>query len=301
MRTFETYARMADEALANHFPESAFDALCVGETAPLLYRAMRYSLLSGGKRVRAALMLAAADMLSKDGADFALPFAMAVEMIHASSLIHDDLPCMDDDVLRRGKPTSHVVFGEGQALLAGDGLLNYAYEQMLNHIVKSGGAHDAVCAAAEIARGAGVRGMMAGQCADLLSESEQLENCEEVLAYIHTNKTAAMFEYPLRAMGRLFQAPEDVVDGLGDYGRKLGLLFQTTDDILDVEGDESLGKSLHKDEASGKLTMVRQYGLNGAKARAVDLVDALKELAARFGRGEAFFSEIADHMANRRK
>jgi len=293
MKPFSAYANIVDAALHDYFPERVDEELRSGETAPLLYRAMRYSLLSGGKRVRGGLMLAVADMLRNDPAR-ALPFAMAVEMIHASSLIHDDMPCVDDDILRRGQPTNHVVFGEGQALFAGDALLNMAYEVMLSQLCEN-----AMVAAAEISRGVGR--MLSGQCVDLTIEGAEVADGDETLLYIQENKTSAMFEYPLRAMGRLFSAAEGVVRDLGEYGRILGLLFQATDDILDVEGEEDLGKSLHKDAGSKKLTMISLYGLDGAKARAAAYAMKVKEIAAGFPGGAAFFAGFADQMMNRRK
>ena len=179
MKTLSDYARIVESSLAA--------AIRGGDIPNPLCDAMNYSLLSGGKRLRSSMLLAAVDMLGGDY-ESALPYACAVEMIHAYSLIHDDLPGMDDDVLRRGKPTNHVVFGVGQAILAGDGLLSEAFEQMLNcalfHIDK---LNDYVLAISESARGAGARGMVAGQCMDLKCESEHSGGKAE-LDYIHENR-----------------------------------------------------------------------------------------------------------------
>lgn len=265
--------------------------------------AMRYSVMAGGKRLRPAMLLAAADMLG--GAAEALDFACAVEMIHTYSLIHDDLPGMDDDTLRRGRPTNHVVYGVGQAILAGDGLLNFAFETMLAAALASPErARPCLEAIAEIARGAGVQGMILGQCLDLDSEKNGVPagTERETLERIQQGKTACMFIYPLRAACRLCGAGAEAVEALTEYGAAFGLLFQATDDLLDVAGDAAeVGKTLGKDEKSGKLTCISVYGVEKTRERVESeharAVAALKP----FGPRAAFLRELVDSMVDRTK
>ncbi|MBR6890721.1 MAG: polyprenyl synthetase family protein [Clostridia bacterium] len=273
----------------------------IGEMPWLLSQSMRYSLSAGGKRLRPCMLLAAVDMLGGDAED-ALDFACAVEMIHTYSLIHDDLPGMDDDTLRRGRPTNHVVFGQGQAILAGDGLLNSAFETMLNHAcAHPEGAARYLSAIREIATGAGVGGMIGGQVMDLYCERSH-EGGERALEYIQYGKTACMFIYPLRAAARLCEAPGEALEALTDYGRAFGLLFQATDDLLDVTGtQQDMGKTLGKDAQSGKLTCVSVYGLEGARARVDGLHAQAIEALKRFGRRGEFFRRLVDDMVTRTK
>lgn len=276
--------------------------LSVGDL--VLHKAMRYSALAGGKRLRPSMLLAATDMLGGDRGE-ALDFACAVEMIHAYSLIHDDLPGMDDDALRRGKPTNHVVFGVGQAILAGDGLLNFAFEVMLARALQTPGRErPCLLAISEIAQGAGVSGMIRGQCLDLEAENGGVsrENREDLLAKIHAGKTAAMFIGPLRAACRLSGATEVELAAMTDFARAFGMLFQATDDILDVVGSaQEVGKTLGKDERSGKLTTVSVYGLDGARSRAQDLRNRAVVALQPFGTRAATFRELADSMIHRTK
>lgn len=265
--------------------------------------AMRYSVMAGGKRLRPSMLLAAADMLG--GAPEALDFACAVEMIHTYSLIHDDLPGMDDDTLRRGRPTNHVVYGVGQAILAGDGLLNYAFETMLSASLKDAGrARPCLEAIAEIARGSGVKGMVLGQCLDLDSEKNGVpeEKREQRIEDIQRGKTACMFIYPLRAACRLCGASEMELAALSRYASAFGLLFQATDDLLDVVGDAAeVGKTLGKDEKSGKLTCISVYGVEKTRARVEGEHRAALEALELFGTRATFFRELVDSMVDRTK
>jgi geranylgeranyl diphosphate synthase type II len=223
-------------------------------------------------------------------------------MIHTYSLIHDDLPGMDNDTLRRGRPTNHVVFGEGQAILAGDGLLNCAFETMLAAAAKHPDrAFDYLQAMGEIATGAGVTGMIAGQAMDLYCESNRVSDVR-ALEYIQRDKTACMFIYPLRAAARLCRAKEPVLDALTQYGNAFGLLFQATDDLLDVVGDQAdVGKTLGKDADSGKLTCISAYGVDGTRALVEKLHgEALKALDP-FGERAKFFADLVDSMVSRTK
>ena len=299
--TLKDYAALIEEKLNELLPEAEKKTPEIGEAPWLLNNAMRYSVIAGGKRLRPAMLLACADMLGASREEAMIP-ACALEMIHTYSLIHDDLPGMDNDTLRRGRPTNHVVFGEGQAILAGDGLLSLAMQLLIENAM----AHPAnyageVLAMNEIIRGAGVYGMVGGQCMDLYCEREHVGD-EAMLSYIHMNKTARMLISPLRAAAPLAgYAPESPeTTALTGYGVKFGLLFQAVDDILDVVGDEkTLGKSIGKDAAEGKLTYVTLYGLDGARERADRLAREARESLAPFGEKAAFFSGLLDSMAHR--
>ena len=295
------YAELVQAALdrALPMPQEGVNAT-VGEIPSLLSEAMRYSLLQGGKRLRPAMLLAATQMLGGD-LDEAMPYACAIEMIHCYSLIHDDLPGMDDDELRRGKPTNHMVYGIGQAILAGDGLLSLAMETMQqaalahpDHIL----AH--THAAAEVMRGAGVRGMVAGQSLDLLLEHKPTSKVSD-LSFIQENKTAALFIYALRAAGRLCSADNQVMSALENYGRAFGMLFQTVDDLLDEQGDEViLGKRVGKDRESGKLTAVSLYGSGGAAALKPTFLNNALEALSSFGTEADYFRELIETAATRK-
>ena len=301
MRTLSEYAALVNGRLEEIPAVVEKGRYEIGKMPWLLSESMRYSLCAGGKRLRPSMLLAAVELLGGDVRD-ALDFACAVEMIHTYSLIHDDLPGMDNDTLRRGRPTNHVVFGEGQAILAGDGLLNCAFETMLAAACeRPDRAVQSLMAIREIATGAGVTGMIAGQVMDLYCEKENVAD-EKALRYIQRGKTACMFIYPLRAAARLAGAGEKDLQALTDYGEAFGLLFQATDDLLDVVGTaENMGKTLGKDAESGKLTCVSAYGVEGARA----LVDRLHGEAIRalerYGERAAFFRDLVDSMVNRTK
>ncbi len=271
------------------------DSPSVGETAPTLRESMAYSLLAGGKRLRPVMLLETGRMLGVPEAEM-LDMACAVEMIHTYSLIHDDLPGMDDDTLRRGRPTNHVVYGEGNAILAGDALLNYAFECMLDNAMRHPEhAERHIAAMREIAAGSGVYGMIGGQSMDLRCEKEG--GAERELRYIHYAKTACMFIFPMRAAARLAGADEPVLEALTRYGRAFGELFQVWDVVLDVLGDaQKLGKSIGKDGASGKLTAVSAYGLEGARLRAQALAQEARRAMADIPADGSFFVDLVDDM-----
>ena len=287
-----------EERLAELVALRTADCPKAGETAPRLQESMAYSLLAGGKRLRPMMLLKAGEMLGVSQPEM-LDMACAVEMIHTYSLIHDDLPGMDNDTLRRGRPTNHVVYGEGNAILAGDALLNYAFECMLKAAMRHPEhAQRHLAAISEIATGAGVYGMIGGQSMDLRCEAEGggVEN----LSYIHFAKTACMFIFPMRAAARLAGVSEDVLNALTAYGHAFGELFQVWDDVLDVLGDaEKLGKSIGKDAASDKLTAVSAYGLEGAKQRAADLADRARAALAAIPADTAFFAELLESLIGR--
>ncbi len=248
--------------------------------------AMRYSLLSGGKRLRPVLLLASYHMFFQDVVP-ALPFAAAIEMIHAYSLVHDDLPAMDNDSLRRGKPTNHVVFGEAAAILAGDGLLNSAYELMA-----SSDHPGALKAIGEIARRAGSRGMIAGQVADISFEGTAPE--ENKVLYIHAHKTADMITAPVTAALLLAKANREMLEVGKRYGYHLGVAFQIVDDLLDLKGDETmLGKAARKDAQAGKMTWPHVFGEERARQDAAAHTQAAADSAAAFGEKGVFLQALA--------
>ena len=266
--------------------EAALEALPMAGAPEQLRSAMRYSLLAGGKRLRAALLLAACEMTGGD-AEAAMPFACAVEMIHAYSLIHDDLPAMDNDTLRRGKPTNHVVYGEAMAILAGDGLLTYAFELMAAQ------THPAAFAAlGEIARAAGIGGMLRGQTLDVTLEGTR--PTREQVEQIHLGKTAAMITAPVTAGLLLAGASPDQIAAGREYGKHLGVAFQIVDDLLDLEGDPAvLGKSIGKDQAEGKLTWPACVGAAQARMDAETHLRQAAEALACFGEQGAFLRQLA--------
>ena len=228
---------------------------------------MRYSLFAGGKRLRPILLMAAADAVGADGQRF-LQSACALEMIHTYSLIHDDLPAMDDDDYRRGRLTNHKVFGEGMAILAGDGLLTLAFETLLS---QPGVTPDVlVRVTREVAQAAGPAGMVGGQAIDLGSEGQQ--PLPEVMKLMHRLKTGALFRASLRAGAMLGGGSDEDVQGLTDYAEQFGLAFQITDDILDVTGTEAtLGKPIGSDEKNNKATYVSVYSLSEARRMAQEV------------------------------
>jgi geranylgeranyl diphosphate synthase type II len=232
-----------------------------------LLEAMSYSLWAGGKRLRPMLVLAACEAVGGNAAS-ALPIACAFEMIHTYSLIHDDLPAMDDDDLRRGQPTCHKAFDEATAILAGDGMLTYAFEVILENVKDPKVGAQIVL---ELARGAGIEGMVGGQQADL--EGEGQAPSLERLVYIHSRKTGALITAAVVCGGLAAKADKRQISSLRNFGRDIGLAFQVVDDILDVTSTAAqLGKSPGKDKASNKLTYPALMGLEKAKAHAQELV-----------------------------
>lgn len=242
----------------------------------LVYEAARYSILDGGKRVRPLLLLEFASLFGV-GQVQAMPFACALECIHTYSLIHDDMPCMDNDDLRRNRPTNHKVYGEAMALLAGDALLNRAYELLLSSIR---GKNEAL-AAAYIADCAGMHGMVGGQCVDLVNEGKTLSKA--TLDIMHAKKTGALIRAACVGGAMLGTDNEDMLQAAERYAMELGLAFQIIDDILDVVGDvKQLGKNIGADAQQGKNTFVSIYGLASAKQMAVthtqNALEQLKKL-----------------------
>ena len=223
----------------------------------VIYDSASYSLNIGGKRIRPILMLLTYSMYKDNWRDI-LEFSSAIEMIHTYSLIHDDLPCMDNDDLRRGKPTNHKVYGENIAVLAGDTLLNEAMNLMMRFSLKNG--EKSLVAAEMIASAAGPEGMIGGQVVDIINEGKKIS--EDELKYMHMNKTGALIKVSIVSGAILGEAPEDDIRKLEKFGENLGLAFQIKDDILDVIGStEKLGKNVLSDEESNKTNFITMHGL----------------------------------------
>jgi geranylgeranyl diphosphate synthase, type II len=266
-------------------------------TSPdVLKDAMEHSLFSGGKRVRPILALAVCE--AKNGkAATVLPFACGIEMIHTYSLIHDDLPCIDNDDLRRGRPTCHKVFGEAVALLAGDALLTEAFRVMADPRY-SVYTPPAVAGQIlyEIAQAAGAEGMIAGQVVDVLYDGK--EGTKSILDYIHRNKTAALIRAAVRAGALASEATAQELQWFTAYGESLGLAFQIGDDLLDAEGDEKIvGKKLRKDVT--KQTYIKHYGVAQSRARLDELVNEAVQALAFLGPAGLMLTELAEFVGKR--
>lgn len=259
-------------------------------------RAARYSLLGGGKRIRAVLVLSVCEMLGGNMAA-AEQFAAAVEMLHCYSLIHDDLPCMDNDDLRRGRPSCHKAFGEATAMLAGDVLLTEAFEAIAN---ASASAQACVRAAKALGAGAGSRGMVYGQELDLKYES--LAATEKQLRLIHRNKTGALINAAVQMGAAAAEADEEKCKALEAYAYGIGLVFQIVDDVLDVTSTpEQLGKPIGSDSENGKTTFATLYGVQGAMELAGQLnAKTCAELRGRFGEKAAFLEQLAQRLLTRK-
>ncbi|MGM9987079.1 MAG: polyprenyl synthetase family protein [Bacillaceae bacterium] len=263
----------------------------------VLKEAMLYSLSAGGKRIRPALLFATLEAFGKD-TKVGLPIAAALEMVHTYSLIHDDLPCMDDDDLRRGKPTNHIVFGEANAVLAGDALLTHAFlmitkakEQIQSDIL--------LAIVEEFAQAAGPEGMIAGQVLDMEAEGKviTIKQLEE----IHRNKTGRLLVFPLVAAGLLAGATKEQVEQLREVGYLIGLAFQIQDDILDVEGTESeIGKPVGSDISNEKSTYTTLYSLGEAKMILKNTVEQAKEKIQLIGIDATYLLNLCDVIMTRK-
>jgi geranylgeranyl diphosphate synthase, type II len=269
------------------------DRLVPSETTPpeQLHRAMRYSLLAGGKRLRPVLVLGAGEAFGADTDDL-MPAACAIEMIHTYSLIHDDLPAMDNDDLRRGRPTCHKAFGEAVAILAGDALLTQAFRVLAADAPKRD-AERQVRVIREVATAAGtVEALIGGQMADIESEGKKVDG--STLEYIHRSKTGAMIAASVVVGGTVAGANEAQIEKLRGYGQRIGLAFQIADDILDVTStSEQLGKTPGKDQAANKATYPAIHGIAASQARARELVDEAVEIASGLGLKTQVLEEMA--------
>lgn len=263
-----------------------------------IFESMIYSLEAGGKRIRPVLLLETLKMLGGNYTS-GLAFACAVEYIHTYSLIHDDLPAMDDDDLRRGKPTNHKVFGEAIAILSGDGLLNSAFEIMSDEILKNN-FPGSIKAMNIISKCAGINGMIAGQIVDIESEGKTISY--EELRYLHSKKTGALIEASVMAGAYLAGADEKEIDAVKRYAQNIGLAFQIADDILDVVGDsKDLGKNTGSDKENEKSTYVSLFGIEKARLLAQEcLEDAIKSLDIFDSKNRVFLEELARFIVLRK-
>lgn len=263
----------------------------------MIHESMAYSINAGGKRLRPALVLWTTELLGGHRAH-AMPAACALEMIHTYSLIHDDLPCMDDDQLRRGKPTNHVVYGEAMALLAGDALLTHAFEVTTRAMEYGADPRHVVRVVHEIAHAAGSLGMVGGQVVDILSEGKKIDL--ETLRFIHALKTGALFRASIRSGAILAGATDDDLARLTEFAEYLGLTFQITDDILDVVGDEAkLGKPVGSDKSHEKATYPSLLGLEEAQRLAQESCQRAKASLAPFGEKTERFCQLMDYILER--
>ncbi|MDO4475932.1 MAG: polyprenyl synthetase family protein [Lachnospiraceae bacterium] len=265
--------------------------------ARALAEAMNYSVKAGGKRIRPLLVMLACQMCGGTPED-AGPYMAAIEMIHSHSLVHDDLPAMDNDELRRGKPSTWKLYGEAAAILAGDGLLNYAYETMAKDLLEHPGDMGRVKAFSIIAQKSGHNGMIGGQSVDVETDGRKLN--VETLDYIYRLKTGALLEASLMAGAALAGADQETIDRFEQIGRKVGLAFQIEDDILDVVGNEAmLGKHLNSDERNQKTTYVTLYGLDKAREDSRRLTEEALELLDSFEAEHSFLRALIESLAGR--
>lgn len=293
---YDEYKDIIEEHLLDFMPN-------IDSKSQILYDAMKYSLTAGGKRLRPVLLLAACEFAGGNSSK-AIPFACAIEYIHTYSLIHDDLPCMDDDELRRGKPTNHMVYGPGIATLAGDGLLNSAFEimnkNMLLYFDDIPELKKRINASYAISKGAGVQGMIAGQVSDI--ESENKKCSEEMLEYIHLNKTGELLSVAIMAGLFLGDADQDMISNMKIYAENMGLAFQIADDILDITGNpEEMGKKPSEDMKHNKVTYVSMYGLEESRRKLHELTEKAVEAIADYYDNAEFFRDLVLKLETRTK
>ena len=292
MHSFDEYKELINTSLTSFLPK-------ISTEADTLRESMEYSLTVGGKRIRPVLLLAACEFAGGD-IEEALPYACAIEFIHTYSLIHDDLPAMDNDDLRRGKPTNHKVFGDAIATLAGDGLLNSAAELMYSQLLNCDPAKIQNHAAAgyEIMSRAGVRGMIGGQTADVINENKK--GTKELVHFIEEHKTGDLITAAVLAGLELSGADAQMIEDFGVYAMDMGIAFQVLDDILDFEGDaELMGKTLGKDVDQDKCNYVCVHGLEAAKSELARLTAECIESIEKYGRDAEFFTSLAKTLENR--
>jgi geranylgeranyl diphosphate synthase, type II len=284
--------RLVDAALDGFLPSE-------DTRPPSVHRAMRYSVLAGGKRLRPILVIAGAEVVGASPSAV-MPTACAMELIHTYSLIHDDLPAMDDDDYRRGRLTNHKVFGDAIAILAGDALLTYAFQLVAQNATVPGVDPKVVCdVVAEIAEAAGTGGMVGGQVVDIESEGKTIT--AEELEYIHVHKTAALLRVSLSVGARLGGADAAALAAVADAGQSLGLAFQIVDDILDVEGNlETLGKTAGSDERKQKVTYPALHGVEASRREARRLIERTKSRLSVFGARSAPLCALANFVVERK-
>lgn len=284
--------KLINKALEAYLPKES-------KYPPLIHQAMRYSVFAGGKRLRPILTLAAAEAVGGDP-ESVLFAGCAIELIHTYSLIHDDLPAMDNDDFRRNKPTNHKVFGENMAILAGDALLTLAFEVLSRaENVKAFKAEIILSVIQEIALAAGTLGMIGGQVMDILSEGRRKLDAN-ILKYIHTHKTGKLFLASLRVGALLANATAEQLEAITDYGTHIGLCFQIVDDILDIEGTtEGIGKDVGSDAARKKATYPALYGLDDSKKLAQGLIEKAQQALSGFGESAQPLRGIGEFIVSR--
>lgn len=285
--------------------ESAEDVVCrflpdVEGHQGMIFDAMEYSVTAGGKRLRPILMNETYIMFGGKS-DVIEPFMAAIEMIHTYSLVHDDLPAMDNDMLRRGKPTTHATYGEAMGILTGDALLNYAFETALNAYDAEDADVNAITSAMRIlARKAGVFGMIGGQVVDVMSEKHQLEIDEERLHFIYELKTGALIEASMMIGAALAGASEEEITTVESVASMIGMAFQIQDDILDIEGDEAkLGKPIGSDERNEKSTYVTFAGIEKSKQEVRRLTDEAIDKLNSLPKKNDFLVELLNYLVYR--
>lgn len=263
--------------------------------------AMNYSMLAGGKRLRPMMMQEAYRMFGGEGPEIE-PFMAAIEMVHTYSLVHDDLPAMDNDEYRRGRKTTHAVYGEAMAILAGDALLNYAFETALKAFDRTAHQDRVIRALQVLAQKAGIFGMIGGQTADIEAEAGQKDVTEETLLFIHANKTAALIQAALMCGAILAGASQEDTDRMEKAAYNIGIAFQIQDDILDVTStDEVLGKPTGSDAKNGKLTYVSLKGIEQARADDKALSEEAAQLLAGASGRNLFLEELVRQLMTREK
>lgn len=285
--TFNTYQNRVEQGIDKWVPSA--------DTKPgNLHRAMRYSIEAGGKRIRPMLTLAVADLFQAE--TDALPAAVALECIHTYSLIHDDLPSIDDSDLRRGKPTCHQAFDEPTALLAGDALLTYAFELLATAYQDQ--PKLATALVRELSQAAGSQRLIGGQMEDILGEHS--DYTREQLEYIHLNKTAALITLAMTQGARIGNARKEELEKIGKIGRSVGLTFQILDDILDATSDDStMGKPTGADSENKKTTYITHYGLDEARSRATSLTTEAQQLLRQLTGDTSFLKALIGSMEHR--
>ncbi len=266
-----------------------------------IFKAMKYTVTLKGKRLRPIMCLETCKMFGGNFED-AIPTACAIEMLHAQTLIHDDLPCMDNDMYRRGQLTNHMVFGEANAVLAGDALLTFAPQTILKNS-KHLGAEKLLKIMEEYFHAAGAHGVIAGQVVDIESEkfevNEDDEQLPEILDYIHTHKTADLFKLALRTGAIIANATEQQIEDITEFGQYMGVAFQIADDILYVTSTfEEMGKTLGKDKEAGKLTYVNLYGLEKSKKDLNELIDKCFDILSKHNLKSEIFEQILTKIRN---
>lgn len=284
---------IVDQALKIYLPE-------MSGPKEELFKAMRYSLFAGGKRLRPILCIAAAEAVGGTHEDV-IPVACALEMIHTYSLIHDDLPAMDDDDMRRGKPTSHMVFGDAMAILAGDGLLTEAFKIIAcPELLKRAGAERFQRVIEIIASASGPHGMVAGQALDIRAENKKIDT--SLMETIHEYKTGALLKASVTTGAILGGASKKDVESLEQYGKDIGLAFQISDDILDIEGDsEQMGKPAGSDIERGKSTYPSIYGMEKSKIMLREIIDNAIDMLSAFKDSAEPLKQIAVYIIERKK